>query len=64
MAEKEVLELKGIWIPLGKLKQIRTDCVAPGTCTNAHTKVWLEVSDMDTVERGKTNGMKEEKRMK
>lgn len=42
---------KGIWIPPGKLVQLRYDCRL-GEGTNAQTSVWLvEVWEMETVER-------------
>lgn len=62
IAEKEVLGIEGILIPLGKLEQFRKDFLETGI-TSAHTNVLLPISDIDTVESGKTNGMEEEKRM-
>jgi hypothetical protein len=65
IAEKEVLGFEGIWIPPGKLEQFRKECCLVSRAgVNAHTNVWLETSDIDTVESEKTDGMNEERNMR
>lgn len=61
---KETEGFKGIWIPWGKLVQLRDDCWGyKEEEINAQTNVWLEVLEMAIVE-SEEMGWKEREKMK
>lgn len=59
--ENDVLGFTGIWIAWGKPVQLRRKTGWLGGLVIAQINVWLEVSEIDTVESEKTSGRQETK---